>query len=321
MTIATLEPSPLDRWRQRLGGRRRRHVQPRPLAALGYLAGGPLIDGLVEIGKLTTVILYDEPIRPGYCALWLAGYSSSRVPWGVRFGGPEQCLFLKDLSLQPVPGAQGYRLDLASEEVLVLGLQLERELDRHARYRQRHVRKRVQLPKLWAGFRPADLARITGDGPELAAYAARTGRLPQRLLEHLRRDLFGLALYPLAWVSHHWQQAVAVFADLERFPKRQVFRLQQLPDDLVGYQDAAEFNFRDSRFRQRRKRRPSRQPPARRRRPGVAGGRPGEPHAHQDRGGAEVNTLFTSPRGPAGAASAHRQAPSLSRNRGFPWTR
>jgi len=176
VTTATLEPSPLDRWRQRLGRRRRRHARPRPLAALGYLVNGPLIDDLVEIDKLTTVILYDDPIRPGYCALRLAGYSSSRIPWGVRFGGPEQCRFLKDLSLQPVPGAQGYRLDLASEELLVLGLQLERELDRHARYRQRHVRKQVQLP-----------------------------------------------------------------------------------DDLVGYQDVAEFNFRDSRFRQRSKWHPSRQ--------------------------------------------------------------
>jgi hypothetical protein len=190
----------------------------------------------------------------------LAGYSSTRIPWGVRFGGAEQCRFFKNLSLQPVPGARGCRLDLASEELLVLGLQLDRELDRHARYRQRQAREHVQLPKLWAGFRPADAASITGDGPELAAYAARTGRLPQRLLEHLRRDLFGLVLYPLAWVSHCWQQAVAVFADLGRFPKRQVFRLQQLPDDLVGYQDAAEFNFRDSRFCQRRKRRPAGQP-------------------------------------------------------------
>ena len=83
--IATLEPSPLDRWRQRLGRRRRRHA--RPLAALGYLVNGPLIDDLVEIDKLTTAILYHEPIRPGYCALRLAGYSSSRVPWGVRFKG------------------------------------------------------------------------------------------------------------------------------------------------------------------------------------------------------------------------------------------
>jgi hypothetical protein len=68
------------------------------------------------------------------------------------------------------------------------------------------------------------------------------------LLEHLRRDHLGLVLHPLAWVSHHWQQAVAVFADLEQFPRRQVFHLRQPSDDLVGFQNAAEFDFY-SRFR------------------------------------------------------------------------
>ena len=408
--IATREPSPLDRWRHRLGGRRHRHAKPRPLAALGHLVNGPVIEGLVEIDKLTMVILYDEPIRPGHCALRLAGYSSTCIPWGVRLGGPENCKFFKDLSLQPVLGARGYRLDLASTELLTLGLRLERELDRHVRHRQRQVRRQLRLPKLWAGFRPADAASITGDGPELAAYTRRTGRPPERLLEHLRRDQFGLALYPLAWVSpaqrgdpqpgevgrihvegdwrglprrlclrvvrhrprrltvfhtddgqpahensrgsdahqeghslgpratqqvdgkvtvtpfyggashaeahtsvevwrcdqrgagsqspgrlcacpeesarrqflghpgppgreHRvqpaptvrrprdcWQQAVALFADLERFPRRQVLRLQNLADGLVGYQGAAEFNFFDSRFRSGAKQRAANHP-------------------------------------------------------------
>ena len=256
MTIATLEPlSPLDRWRQRLGGRRRR-VQPRPLAAMGYLAKGMVTNGLIKVENLTIVLLYDEPITPGHCALRLAGYSGRRVPWGVRFGGHDQCQFLKDLSLQPVPAGRGYRVDVANTELLALGLGLEREMDRCARYQQQHVREQVCLPKLWAGFRPADAAGITGDGPELAAYAAFTGRSPQHLLEHLRRDQFDLVLYPFAWVSHHWRQAVTIFADLERYPKRQVFQLRQMPDDLFGYQGAAEFNFhsgfRPSRRQQRR---------------------------------------------------------------------
>ena len=258
--IATLEPlSPLDQWRHRLGGRCR-HAQSRPLAAMGYLTNGPVIDGLIEVERLTLIILFDEPLRTGHCALRLAGYSGSRVPWGVRFGGPENCRFVKDLSLQPIPGARGYRLDLANTELLKLGLGLDRELDRCTRYRQRPVRKQVCLPKLWAGFHPREAANLTGDGPELAAYAERTGRSPQHLLEHLRRDHFGLTLYPLAWTSHHWQQAVAVFADLERFPRWQVFRLHHLPDVLIGYQDATEFDFLRSRFRGNHKRRPRRQP-------------------------------------------------------------
>jgi len=242
--IATLEPlSPLDQWRHRLGGRRPRRAQPRPYAALGYLVNGPVTEGLIEVENLTIVILCDELVRDGLCALRLAGYSGSRIPWGVRFGGPDQCRFFKDLRLQPVPGGRGYRLDLACEELLTLGLGLERELDRHARYRQRQVREQVQLPKLWAGFPVADAASITGDGPELAAYAARTGKSPQHLLERLRRDHLGLAIYPAAWVSHLWERAAAIFADLERFPRRQVFRLRQPSDDLAGFQGAAEFDF------------------------------------------------------------------------------
>jgi hypothetical protein len=225
------------------------HAQPRPLAALGYLANGSVTDGLIDVEKLTLVILHDELIRPGHCVLRLAGYSGCRVPWGVRFGGPEQNLFFKDLGLQRLPEARGCHLDLTSTELLALDLGLERELHRCARYRQRQVRQHVQLPDLWAAFRPADAATITGDGPELAACAARTGRSPQNLLEHLRRDHLSLVLYPLAWVSHRWQQAVAVFADLERFPTRQVFRLRQPADDLVGFRGAVAFDFYGSRFK------------------------------------------------------------------------
>ena len=245
--IATLQPTPLDHWRQRFGGRRR-GSQPRPLAALSYLANGPVLDGLIEVENLTIIILYDEPVRPGQRAVRLAGFSGSRVPWGVRFGGPENSRFYKDLSLQPVHAARGYRLDLARPELLELGLQLDRELDRCARYQQRPVRKHLRLPKLWAAFRPADDINITGDGPELAAYARRTGRSPQHLLQHLRREHYGLVVYPLAWVSHHWQQSVAVMADLEQFPQRQVFSLRHPSDDLVGFQDATAYDFVHSRF-------------------------------------------------------------------------
>ncbi len=232
--------SALDHWRQRLGGRRR--VRSRPLAAMGYLTAGPASDDLIEVENLTLVLLSDEQIGAGHCALRLAGYSGQRVRWGVRFGGPGQCRFRKDLALQPVPGGQGYRLDLANEELLTLALGLERQLDRHARFCLQE-RERPFLPKLWAAFPPQAAAGLSGDGPELAAYAARVGRTPASVLQHLRRDHQGLATYPLAWTSHHWRQAVAVFADLRRFPPQQVFRLPQR-GDLAGFHDAAEYDFR-----------------------------------------------------------------------------
>jgi len=259
MMIATSQPTPLDQWRHRLGGRRRR-ARPRPFAALGYLTDGPLADGLINVEKLTMVLLHDEPIRYGQCALRLAGHSGSRIPWGVRFGGRTNCRFLKDLMLQPVPGGKGYRLDLANEELLALGLQLDRDLDLHVRF-HKPLRDRPSLPKLWAGFAPEISASITGGGPELAAYAARIGTDPMCLLERLRRDYQGFMLFPLPWVSHHWQQVVAIFADLTHFPKRQIFRLEQR-DDLAGFHDAAEFDFLD--------RSGAKRPDLRRRRPALA---------------------------------------------------
>ncbi len=248
------EPSPLDQWRQAVGCRRL-PMQARPLAALGYLTDAPLVEGLVEIEKLTTILLYDEPIGSGRLTLRLAGYSARCIPWGVRFGGPGQCRFLKDLRLQPVSRAQGYRLDLVDTELLSLGLGLARELDRCHRYHQRRVRKQVRLPKLWAGFREQDVADLAGDGPELTGYARRTGKRPRHLMARLRRRHLGLVLYPLAWTSHHWQQVVAIFAELEEFPTRQVFRLLHRPDAFAGYQAAAEFNFAAQRFPARRRRR------------------------------------------------------------------
>lgn len=244
--IATSQPTPLDKWRQRLGGRHRR-TEPRPLAALGYLTDGQVIDGLIDVEKLIFVLLNDELIRPRQCALRLTGHSASRVPWGVCFGGRANLRFVKDLMLQPVPGGDGYRLDAANEELITVGVQLDREL---ARSRLR-LRERPLLPKLWAGFSPAKAAGITGDGPELAAYAARVGKPAECLFEQLRRDHQGLSLHPLAWVSHQWQEATAIFADLTRFPERQVLRVQQ-PDDLAGYYGAAEFNFSRPCNRQRR---------------------------------------------------------------------
>ena len=246
--IATLQPAPLDQWRQRFGGRRRRNQHPRRLAALGYLAHGPVLEGLVEIEKLVLVVLYDAPSGHEQHAVRLAGYDGARVPWGVRWGGADQCRFSKNLLLQPVPGGPGRRLGTASTDLLRLGLRLDRELERHWRCPHLAARQQLRLPCLWAGFRPADAASISGDGPELEAYCRRTGKSACRLMEAIRREYFGLSLYPFPWVSHRWQQAVAIFADLERYPRRQVFSLQEADSDLVGFQDAAEYDFADDRF-------------------------------------------------------------------------
>jgi len=77
----------------------------------------------------------------------------------------------------------------------------------------------------------------------------RTGKSAGQLMEENHRQYFGLTLRPLAWVSSHWQKAVAMFADMEAFPPRQVFPLPELPDNLQGFGGAVEFDFFQSRFR------------------------------------------------------------------------
>jgi hypothetical protein len=238
---STVDLSLLDQWRKRFGGKRRRRDQPWPQAALGYITDGPVVDGLVEIEKLTFVLLFDEPIPGGPCALRLAGYACHRVPWGVRIGGDGHCKFRKDLFLQPVPDGSGYRLDQADGELIELGLELDRQLYRHARV-GRPLHARPWLPAFWAGFPPEVAGKITGDGPELQADAARRGVEPQVLFERLRRNHQGMILFPLPWVSRYWRQVAAIFADMEKFPKRQVFRHTQR-EDLTGFFRAVEFDF------------------------------------------------------------------------------
>ena len=121
---------------------------------------------------------------------------------------------------------------------------------RGARRRYPHLPLNEQpvLPELWAGFRTKALGVIDGDGPELDALCLASGATPDELMRGALRPYRDLALYPLEWVSHHWRQFVAVFADLERFPRRQVFSLDDPASSLAGYHGANEFDFLSDRF-------------------------------------------------------------------------
>jgi hypothetical protein len=246
---AISQSSLLARWRHRFDGRRRNRAQPRPLTALGYLVNGAVMDGLVEIENLVLVVLYDEVTDTGQLALRLAGFGGARMPWGVKWGGADQSKFFKDLLLRPIPGARGPRLDAGRTKPLQLAMQLDRQLQRYSRRPWLVRRQRLRLPRLWAGFRASLVAEVTGDGPELAAEVHRTRKAASRLLEEARRMHEGLTLYPLPWVSHHEAIASAVFADLASFPRCQVFLLRSLPEDLQGFQGAAQFDLFSSRFR------------------------------------------------------------------------
>lgn len=241
-------PTLLERWRTCFGVGAACPRVPRRVAGLAYLVHGPAPDGLVEVEKLVLAVLYDERLR-NRTALRLAGFSGCRVPWGVRWGGREGCRFFKDLWLQPVPQARGLRLDTNSTDLLRMGLELEEHIRQTCQNGLRPSQGHLRLPNLWAGFRPSEAQTISGQGPELTEYCRKTSRSDSSLMARLRREYFGLTLYPLAWVSHHWRQFAAVFADLDGFPAYQVFPLRRFPDDLIGFQGAAEYDLFHSRFR------------------------------------------------------------------------
>ena len=253
--LSNVEPSLSDLWRRQIG-RRHRNRDPRPLAALGYLTNGPVVEDLIEVEKLVLVVVHDETAERGNMSTRVAGYLGCPIPWGIRWGGAENSRFLKNLLLQPMPGARGQRLDTASESLLRLALQLDRDIERQLYYRRRFNREQLRLPKLWAGFRPAVAAGIEPGGPELDGYCGRTGRSTTEALDSIGRHYFGFVLFPLAWVSSAWQQAAAVFADLRRLPLRQVFPVNNPPEHLIGFQGAAEYDFCNSRFRSSRVSRP-----------------------------------------------------------------
>jgi hypothetical protein len=200
----------------------------RPFAALGYVSNGPVVEGLIEVENLVLVVVYDETLPTGKLALRLAGFSAARMPWGIQWGGAKQSLFFKDLLLRPVPQGCGRRLNSSYANLIDLGLKLDRQIERHCRYPWMATRKRLLLPRLWAGFRSSQAAKITGDGPELAACAQRTGQSPAELLARRKRTHEGLTLFPLEWVSHEWQGM-----EMQRIPstaaaiQRQIAERQQ----------------------------------------------------------------------------------------------
>ena len=120
----------LRKWRRQVAARRRRTGDsfPRRGAALGYLPYGPIVDGLIEIENLLMVVVYDEPSNRRLPAIRVAGYATSRVNWGIKFGGAENSRFFKDLSLPPRPAAKGLRLNLLNDELLRLVLKLDQKV-------------------------------------------------------------------------------------------------------------------------------------------------------------------------------------------------
>jgi len=246
--IAVSQPSLLGRWWRQMGQAARREALPRPGAALGFLSHGPAPHGLIEVHNVILVVLYDELHDDGRLTINVAGFSGIPVPWGIQWGGAQQNLFLKNLLLRPRPAARGRCLNAARPQLLGLALQLDQGLDRFCRDPQRHAGVPWVTPPLWAGLRPQQAAELTLDGPELVAAAEQSGLSPQTLLQQSQLPYEGLVLTPLEWVSHHWRQLAAIFADLQAVQPMQAFPLHEPEADLQGFRGAMQFDFFHTRF-------------------------------------------------------------------------
>ena len=247
---ARAAPELLERWRRQVGRQLRQRTtrDTRPLAGISYLARGRIHNGLVDVRHLVFAVVRDLESDNGSLTIRMAGFNGAPVPSGVMFGGAELSRFDKDLALAPRPAARGRRFDLANDELLLVALQLDRHLERHARYPNLPRRSQPRLPQLWAAFPANGSVEVNGDGPELLARCRATGASPAAILRQTCRQFAGLTLYPLEFVSHAWRQFQAVFADLRTIPKRQVLTVDHGAADLRGFVGAVEYDFTQTRF-------------------------------------------------------------------------
>ncbi|MHB1037894.1 MAG: hypothetical protein ACYC35_26660 [Pirellulales bacterium] len=204
------------------------HCPPRTLVALGYLVGGQVVNGLVELDRLTLVTLHAARLDAKWRGLAsrLTGFRGSRIAHGVQWGGPGHVTLQRNLRPGFRRRAAGQRGHSAGSEWKDLAGALARRLRAAARGWSRPGWTQFRLPRLWAGFAPQDAVEMYGAGPELEAASQRRRLPPQTLFRRATRAHLGLVLYPMDWVSHAWAKFQTAFADLEAFPQLQVIRLR-----------------------------------------------------------------------------------------------
>ena len=171
-------------WRQQVMRRRTpRWMEPRRgFVALAVLDQSPVQTPFVELCNVLVVVLYEDgsPYVDGSrgerTSLRFAGYRASRVSHGVRWGGPENSAFFKDLTLSPQRHGRGQRMDVRKVELLQLALELDLWLSLAARHPGLR-RPALRLPRLWAGFRTRDVDGLCFDGPEFEGACVNQGLL------------------------------------------------------------------------------------------------------------------------------------------------
>jgi hypothetical protein len=235
----TLPPGPCRIEQQQQHHRRRE--RRRVLGSMSYLAEVPVVDGLINVERLVFVFLQRED-PPAQC-LHLRAFCGGQIPWGIMWGGARHCRL--DQRLYPdsatVVDERPPAIHDASLSALIL--RLDSELQQLSACAQPRRLQKLRLPRLWAAFDSRIAGRVAGDGPEFQSRLRQTGGSASETLHHSQRRHRGLILFPLPWVSHLWQQFTAVFADVSRFPRYQVFLGRNPSSVLQGYYGAAQFDF------------------------------------------------------------------------------
>jgi hypothetical protein len=245
-----------SQWRHQVIGRRSpRWIDARKgLVAVAFFDSSQAKARFVEIGCLLVVLVHEDKFysvdgNPNDRApLRLAAYRVTQVPHGVLWGGTDNALLFKDLTLAPNYMARGQRLDLGKLDLLRTALELDSWLSLAARHSSLR-RPRLTFPHLWAAFRSRDAGGLHGEGPEFERACERSRLGSGEVFERSRRLLDGLTAYPMEWVSGELHRAVTLFARMDQTPKRQVVTVRQLRQDLMGYWGASEFDLYSSRFR------------------------------------------------------------------------
>jgi hypothetical protein len=166
------------------------------------------------------------------------------------WGGAANNRIFKNLTLRPRAESRGERLDTNQSSLIELALRLDHRIAQGTQFGTRH--QKFRLPRLWAGFRQADASRLQGEGPELDELCTKFDLSREAMLRKFKREWDGLCLVPLDWVSGQLSFSVAVFAEMERMPKRQLLDITDWPGSLSGISGASAFDLFESPYRHQR---------------------------------------------------------------------
>jgi hypothetical protein len=219
-------------------------------AALTVRVEGCQSDRLVRLNRLTLFTVYDEVASDRNLVVRFGAFRPRRIPNGIEWAGRDSAILFKDLSLRPCWGAKGQRLDLRDTSLLRIAWGLNRSIEHATQGRPMPRLRRLRLPSVLAAFLPGAVGSLQGRGPEFEAICKRFGMAPARMFRLFQRRHQGFTLCPLDWLDEEQlQRAKAFFADLDGYPRKQLFRVHRFPDQLQGYQGACAFDFYANRFR------------------------------------------------------------------------